>query len=156
MSSTKFQSKAKLSIPSLQDPSLDCLWVLDRNGAPCSWIDSNGFPGGNLYQAILTAVNQSAGGRQIQTVRLQHTVTIEEVSSGDIGPIAISWPVAFADANYTVSVSIRVVTEPGGIDGTNYQPSSFSNQLNSGLNVFAINNGVAGDVIEFQVIGIHD
>lgn len=62
MSSTKFQSKAKLSIPSLQDPSSDCLWVLDRNGAPCSRIDSNGFPGGNLYQAILTAVAQGGGG----------------------------------------------------------------------------------------------
>ncbi len=60
MSQTQFQEKAKVYVPGLQDPSTDALWIQNRNGEPSSWIDSDGFPGGNLYRAILTAIGPAS------------------------------------------------------------------------------------------------
>ena len=103
-----------------------------------------------------TWVNTGGLSGKIQTIRAPHTVTQDEVTAME-AHIPITWPVPFADANYTVTWSIEDTIEAVESD---YVPGD-SHQIAAAGFLAVILIGIAtvpapGSLLNIHAIGIHD
>lgn len=100
--------------------------------------------------------NGGQGGRQIQTVRTNS----QSFAAGVFTSVILTWPVPFADTNYTVSVMLVDETNSGGLCLTNNMSGATGPAIhNKGttLCVATVTN-VGGAAVNGHVeaIAIHD
>lgn len=84
-------------------------------------------------------------------VRVQHTSTPTDVTNGNIA-IPITFPTPFADTNYTIDFNTVLIS---GVDPQLVYAGSISNKAAAGCTA-NVSPGTAGDVIEVNVLAMHD
>jgi hypothetical protein len=148
-----------MSLPS-KNPALvwditgyDALQIIGPGGNVLSWIDATGTPQGNLGVSSFSSLSLV-----MKHIRFNYTVTSDDVSNGLIGPVGLSWGTPFSDTNYTVAFTTVLVSTAGNSNSATYGPNGVANITVSGLtaSVFVDQVATAGDVIQFNIIGIHD
>lgn len=85
-------------------------------------------------------------------VRVQHTVTTPDVNAGNVA-IPITFPVPFADTNYTVDFNTVLIS---GIDPELIYAASISNKTAAGCTANVAPGATAGDVFEVNLFAMHD
>lgn len=121
-------------------------------------VEVNGVPfsddwDARVNQVVPVQVNQPRLHRQIQTKRVQHTLTYLEVDA-QFFVEAITWDDTFGSDEYTVVYAVNgVPSDPGGF----YAPYQTDSKTATGLNVnVTVGVGTVGDVVEIELIAIHD
>ena len=115
-------------------------------------------PGTNTTQLGTTAFVTAAVAAlaaKIKTNRTNYTIQSADVTAG-FAQFAVTWSVAFADANYTVA---QAISDAGAIEGNDYSPGDMHSFAAGGYTaVIYVNSAsaLAGTVITLNSIGIHD
>ena len=91
----------------------------------------------------------------IQTSTVSHTMTTAEINAG-LAQVTVSFPVPYADANYTVVCSLN---DSGVTTGTDYYIGNIRNKTASGFTgqifCYSPSVGTAGDVETINYLAIH-
>jgi len=95
------------------------------------------------------------GFSKIQIIQHQYTLTNADVAAGFTAQVNLTWPDTFGDTDYAVAFTVMdvTVTSPGECGPNSIGPKSATGVDN--VSAFVGGAAVAGDVIEFDLIGVH-